>query len=164
MMNDYDYKTIAAPRRVKRIKGVKGKDAQLSQAIEDLIRDEARSGWEYLRADTFQIEEGGGLFGKMREVSRTLLIFRKRLRAEPRTVAAAEPQPQVAAQVSAAPPPPVSPPPLETQAPPPPVTATRAEPKEEPRPLGKVSNERGFSIAGVEPPKRAPKVGGATDD
>lgn len=160
-MSQFEYKTIAAPRRVKRIKGVKGREAQLAQAIEDIIREQARTGWEYHRADTFQTEESGGFFSKAMTVDRTIMVFRRAtgagapvrherveaVAAQPHYAPAPEPAP-VAAPQSA---PPVAAP-----------AATSAE-SPAPKPVGPVPNERGFSIAGVEPPKSA-SVGGVRKD
>ena len=44
-MTGYNYKTIAAPRRLKKVKGVKGQDALLAHSVEELIAVEAAQGW-----------------------------------------------------------------------------------------------------------------------
>lgn len=99
-MTGYTYKTVAAPRRLKRVKGVKGQDALLSHSVAELIAAEAAQGWEYLRADTFPVEEKGGMFSKPVVTERALLVFRKPVAVQQARPAAAEhvqqtPQPAV---------------------------------------------------------------------
>ena len=139
-MTGYNYKTIAAPRRLKKVKGVKGQDALLAHSVEELIAVEAAQGWEYLRADTFPVEAKGGMFSKPVVTERAVLVFRK-----PIAVQMAQP---VAAQ-------PVQPAPQPAPAPAP-------QPVVQPAPAPQQQNEPGFSIAGVEPP-RTPTVGGVND-
>lgn len=76
-MTGYNYKTVAAPRRLKKVKGVKGQDELLAHSVEELIAVEAAQGWEYLRADTFPVEERGGMFSKPAVTERAVLVFRK---------------------------------------------------------------------------------------
>lgn len=139
-MTGYNYKTIAAPRRLKKVKGVKGQGALLAHSVEELIAVEAAQGWEYLRADTFLVEAKGGMFSKPVVTERAVLVFRK-----PIAVQMAQP---VAAQ-------PVQPAPQPAPAPAP-------QPVVQPAPAPQQQNEPGFSIAGVEPP-HTPTVGGAND-
>lgn len=154
-MSTYDYKTVAAPRKVRKIRGVKGKDAQMAYMIEELIQEEAAAGWDYQRADTFPIEESGGFFSKSRMVQRAVLVFRRPRGAAVQHAAAA--MAPVEAPIST----PFSPAPAQP-APEPRVTP---EPRiaAEPEPARPVPNEPSFSIAGVAPPK-APPIGGARDD
>lgn len=133
-MTGYTYKTVAAPRRLKKVKGVKGQDALLAHSVEDLIAVEAAQGWEYLRADTFPVEEKGSWFSKLAVTERAVLVFRKPIAVQP-----AQPAPQQAAPARPAPHP------------------APAQPQERP-----ARNEPGFSVAGAEPP-RTPQVGGAND-
>lgn len=96
-MTGYQYKTVAAPRRLKKVKGVRGKDALLAHAVEDLIAVETAQGWEYLRADSFPVEDKGGLFSKPVVTERAVLVFRKAIPAH-QPVAQPQPAPQPAAQ------------------------------------------------------------------
>jgi len=141
-MAGYTYKTVAAPRRLKKVKGVKGQDALLAHSVEDLIAVEAAQGWEYLRADTFPVEEKGGMFSKPVVTERALLVFRK-------PVAAQQVRPVAARPVQEAPQP-VSQPAQQPAAAP------------QPAPAQQQRTEPGFSIAGVEP-TRTPTIGGAND-
>ena len=139
-MTGYSYKTVAAPRRLKKVKGVKGQDALLAHSVEELIAVEAAQGWEYLRADTFPVEEKGGMFSKAVVTERAVLVFRKALAVQ-------HVQP-VAAQPVAAPAPATQPAPQPAAPQPAPAQQQRTEPE--------------FSIAGVEL-ARTPTVGGAND-
>ena len=108
----YDYKTVAAPRRPGKFKGIKGPDA-FARTIEEAISAEAGAGWEYLRADTLPCEEKPGFFSRRQTVLHTILIFR-RARAHavdpvdepafaPQAVPAAAPAPQPRPAPEAAP-------------------------------------------------------------
>ncbi len=133
-MTGYNYKTVAAPRRLKKIKGVKGTDAILARTIEDLIAVEAAQGWEYQRTDAFPVEAKSGLFSKSSVEMRAVLVFRKAVAAHRPQ---AQPQP-VAQPVAAAPQPVAQPQPA----------PARAEP----------------AFSDVEThPARTPHIGGAND-
>ncbi len=146
-MTVYQYKTVAAPRRLKKVKGVKDKDALTAHAICEAIATEAAQGWEYQRADRFQVEEKSGFFSKPVLRESTVLIFRKPVQtAAPvqRHPAPAQPQP--------------APQPIQRQ-------EVAAEPVAPPLPApapASPSTGPGFSIAGVEPTK-TPRIGGAND-
>lgn len=93
-MSQLEYKTIAAPQRAAKIRGIKGKDAQFARTIEDMIQAEAGNGWRYLRTDRFPVAEGGGLFSRSTTTERAVLIFVRDLptaTATASTVAAAQP-------------------------------------------------------------------------
>lgn len=76
-MAAYEYRAVAAPRRVKKIRGVKEQDARMAMTFEDLIQENAAEGWEYMRADTFPIEEKKGFFSRARETRRAVMVFRR---------------------------------------------------------------------------------------
>ena len=133
-MSGYSYKTVAAPRRLKKIKGVKGKDALLARTVEDLIAVEAAQGWEYQRADMFPVDEKSGFFSKSSTEMRAVLIFRK---AAPSAQPQVPPQPVAQTMAAASP-----------QAPQPHPAAARSEPA--------------FSDVEAQP-ARTPHIGGAND-
>lgn len=89
-MAEFKYKTVAAPRRVKKARGVKGAEAQLAHNIGEIIAREAVDGWEYLRADSLPIEEGGGMFSRPHVSWRAVLIFRRQVQASERATPAQE--------------------------------------------------------------------------
>lgn len=76
-MTAFAYKTIAAPRRPKKARGVKGPDAQLAHALGELISAESAAGWEYLRTDSLPVEEGGSMFSRPTTTWRAVLVFRR---------------------------------------------------------------------------------------
>ena len=79
-MAEMEYKTVAAPRRVRKVKGVKGRDELLAYAIGEIIQQQAVEGWRYLRADRFQVEEKSGFFSTRQTVERSVLVFGRELR------------------------------------------------------------------------------------
>ncbi|WP_340110491.1 hypothetical protein [Pikeienuella sp. HZG-20] len=91
-MASYTYKTVAAPRRVRKARGVKGPDAALARAMDEIIAAEAAAGWEYLRTDALPVEEGGGFFSRATTTWRAVLVFRRE--AAPRRAPAPDPAPE----------------------------------------------------------------------
>ena len=71
-MADLEYKTIAAPRRAQKVKGVRGADERYAYTIGEIIEEQAAKGWRYLQADTFHFEEKAGFFSASKNVSRTV--------------------------------------------------------------------------------------------
>ncbi|MEC9431416.1 MAG: DUF4177 domain-containing protein [Pseudomonadota bacterium] len=73
----YDYKTVAAPRRAGKFRGVaKGPDA-FARTLEEAIAAEAAAGWEYLRAENLPCEERPGFLARRATVFHSVLIFRR---------------------------------------------------------------------------------------
>lgn len=90
-MTEYSYKTVAAPRRARKAKGIKGQEALLAHAMGEIITAETAGGWEYIRTDSLPVEEGGGLFSRPVTTWRAILIFRRPVAA--RAAAPASPAP-----------------------------------------------------------------------
>lgn len=80
-MQRFEYKVVNAPRRpvAKRQKGVRTPQDRFAKTLTDLINEEARGGWEYLRADTLPVEQKSGMLSSAKEVFQTVLIFRRAL-------------------------------------------------------------------------------------
>ena len=76
-MSTFEYKSICAPRRALKIKGVKSADERYAQTLTDSINSQSESGWEYFRAETLPAEEKSGFLGKTTEKYLSLLIFRR---------------------------------------------------------------------------------------
>jgi hypothetical protein len=96
-MPDFEFKTVAAPRRVKKVKGVKGRNESLAAMVEAIIHDESAGGWDYVRTDIFPIEEKPSWFSSHAEVHKGVMVFRRGVpgrRAEP----VAQPVEQAASQ------------------------------------------------------------------
>lgn len=80
-MSNYEYRVVAAPRKGKSGKGVKGGPAKFANAISGLMNEMAQDGWEYLRADTLPCEERQGLTSKTVKYH-SMLVFRRGLADE----------------------------------------------------------------------------------
>lgn len=78
-MAEYRYKTVAAPRRAKKTRGVRGADALLAHAMGEIISRESVDGWEYVRTDSLPVEEGGGFFSRPKTTWRAVIVFRQAL-------------------------------------------------------------------------------------
>jgi hypothetical protein len=76
-MTHYDYKVIPAPRRLKKIKGIKDTPELFAHTLTDAINEMAREGWEYVRAEQLSAEEPHGWFRRSTEVVQTVMIFRR---------------------------------------------------------------------------------------
>lgn len=67
-MAKYEYKVVAAPKRAKRVKGIKSKDGQFAMMLEAMMNEEGGSGWQFYRAETLPMEERTGMMSKPVEV------------------------------------------------------------------------------------------------
>lgn len=76
-MNHFDYKAVPAPRRSKKSKGVREPAELFALTLTDAINEQAREGWEYVRAETLPAETPRGLFRRAAEEDVTMLIFRR---------------------------------------------------------------------------------------
>ena len=76
-MSTFEYKTICAPRKALKIKGVKGADNRYAQTLTDVINAQSANGWEYFRAESLPVDEKSGMMGKTAEKYLSLLIFRR---------------------------------------------------------------------------------------
>jgi len=92
----YEYKVVPAPRRGVKAKGVKSNEERFAFAIETVMNDLAKDGWDYVRTDILPAEEREGLMGKT-TVFQNLMVFRRGLETalEAPTVAAAFAEPEI---------------------------------------------------------------------
>ena len=83
-MSAYEYKTVAAPRRAGRYRGVaKGPDS-FARTIEETLTNEAIDGWEFQRAENLPCEEKHGWLSRRETVFHSVLVFRRaRVEARP---------------------------------------------------------------------------------
>jgi hypothetical protein len=81
-MPAYEYRVIPAPQRGEKGKGV-GRDpaARFAHALESVMNDLGRDGWDYVRSDTLPCEERTGLTGRT-TTFQNMLVFRRTV-AEP---------------------------------------------------------------------------------
>ena len=75
-MTQYDYKVVPAPRRAKKIRGIKGTEELFAHTLTDAINEVARQGWEYVRAEHLPAEGPRGWFRSAAAGEQTVLVFR----------------------------------------------------------------------------------------
>ncbi|MEM1386674.1 MAG: DUF4177 domain-containing protein [Pseudomonadota bacterium] len=75
-MPQFEYKVVPAPKRAKRVKGVKTQEGRFAHALTDLMNGLGADGWEYVRADTLPCEERGA-FGGRSVHDQNMLVFRR---------------------------------------------------------------------------------------
>jgi hypothetical protein len=75
----FEYKTVGGPERGKRGRGLNTVAARVAAALEDIIRAEARDGWEYLRTDLVPVSERAGLFSRRQPMTCSVLVFRREI-------------------------------------------------------------------------------------
>ncbi|HAD29621.1 MAG TPA: hypothetical protein DCF96_13260 [Rhodobacteraceae bacterium] len=79
-MQIYEYRVVPAPKRSKRIKGVKGTAGRFAAILMETMNEQAVEGWEYLRSDSLPVEEKPGLLKSRVETYQTVLVFRREIR------------------------------------------------------------------------------------
>lgn len=84
-MSDYDYKTILAPTKPSKVKGVRDAAERMEQTLANAINAGCAGGWEFFGTETIQMETKGGLFSKPEQKAVTFLVFTrpKPMRDEP---------------------------------------------------------------------------------
>jgi len=75
----FEYKTIGAPEKGKRKRGLRSPSERVAAAFEEILQDQAVDGWEYQRTDLLPVMERSGWFGKSHEVHRAVMVFRRQL-------------------------------------------------------------------------------------
>ena len=78
----YEYKTVGAPEKGKRKRGARSASDKVAVAFEEIIQREAVDGWEYHRTDLLPTYERPSMFGRMREMHRAVMVFRRSLERE----------------------------------------------------------------------------------
>ena len=77
-MPQYEFKVVPAPRRGEKARGVKTTEDRFARALSTLMNDLGRDGWDYLRADSFPVDERAGFTGT-KTTQHILLVFRREL-------------------------------------------------------------------------------------
>lgn len=106
-MADMEYKTVPLPASPRKYKGLKNPIDRTARTMTELLNEEARGGWQFVRAERMELEVRTGMLRSKDEVDVTLLIF-ARQRGEPAAPAANRRMEPVAAPAPAstpAPPP-----------------------------------------------------------
>jgi hypothetical protein len=73
----FEYKVIPAPVRIEKIRGLKTTAERFAHVLTEAMNAEAEGGWEYVRAESLPCEERKGFFGRTRNSTETLLVFRR---------------------------------------------------------------------------------------
>ena len=76
----YEYKTVGAPEKGKRKRGLRSQSDRVAAAFDEILQDEVVGGWEYLRTDLLPVIESAGWFKRGHEVHRAVMVFRRPLR------------------------------------------------------------------------------------
>ncbi len=77
-MARYEYKVVPAPTKGVKAPGIKGSDARVAHALEQVMNQYGADGWEYIRADTLPFEERSRLT-RVETKYKNLLVFRRPL-------------------------------------------------------------------------------------
>lgn len=75
-MTGYEYKVVPAPRKARKIKGIKTPEARFAHVLQEVINEHAADGWAFQRAETLPVDERQGLTSSQ-TVFRDLLVFRR---------------------------------------------------------------------------------------
>jgi hypothetical protein len=92
-MTHYDYKVVPAPRRARKIKGVRSSEDLFALTLTEAINEVARQGWEYLRAEHMPAVASRGWLRSAVAEELTLLVFRRPRETLGPRLAAVEPDP-----------------------------------------------------------------------
>ncbi len=68
---------VPAPKRAKKVKGVKSAEELFAVTLTDAINEVARQGWEYVRAEHMPAEASRGWFRSALQGEQTVLVFRR---------------------------------------------------------------------------------------
>lgn len=77
-MAQYEYKVVAAPRKVRAFKGVRAHEDQFAHVLAEVMNQMAAEAWEYLRAESLPCEERTGLTSRV-ESYQSVLVFRRKI-------------------------------------------------------------------------------------
>jgi len=75
-MPRFDYKVVPAPKKARRVKGVKTTEGRFAHALAEIMNEMGADGYEYVRTDALPCEERSG-FGGRKEITQHMLVFRK---------------------------------------------------------------------------------------
>jgi hypothetical protein len=72
-----EYKVVPAPNRAPKLRGIKSPADRFAKGLAGILNEHAAHGWEFVRSETFTVEEARGWFGKIVSVTRTVLVLRR---------------------------------------------------------------------------------------
>lgn len=74
----FEYEVVPAPTKPKRVPGLSKDNERVAHELAEIFNEMAEDGWEYIRADTINIDNVTGISGNI-PVAHTLLVFRRPL-------------------------------------------------------------------------------------
>ena len=77
----YEFKVIPAPRRGEKLRGLKTTEDRFALALTNVMNEQGRDGWEYVRADTLPVDERVGFTGTKTSFH-NMLVFRRIMEAD----------------------------------------------------------------------------------
>jgi hypothetical protein len=80
-MPRFEFKVVPAPRRGEKLKGLKTTEDRFALALNNLMNDLGREGWDYVRADTLPVDERSGFTGTKTNFH-NMLVFRRILQEQ----------------------------------------------------------------------------------
>jgi hypothetical protein len=75
-MQRYEFKVIPAPRRGEKLRGVKTTEDRFALALTNVMNEQGREGWDYVRSDTLPVDERAGFTGTKTSFH-NMLVFRR---------------------------------------------------------------------------------------
>ncbi len=73
----FEYKIIPVPARLSRQRGLKTVEERFAHTLSELLNRLAAEGWEFLRAESVEVDLALGWFRRKRRVRQSVLIFRR---------------------------------------------------------------------------------------
>ncbi len=80
-MQRYEFKVIPAPRRGEKLRGLKTTEDRFALALTNVMNEQGREGWDYVRADTLPVDERVGFTGTKTSFH-NMLVFRRIIEAD----------------------------------------------------------------------------------
>ena len=81
MMQRYEFKVIPAPRRGEKLRGLKTTEDRFALALTNVMNEQGRDGWDYVRADTLPVDERVGFTGTKTSFH-NMLVFRRMMEVD----------------------------------------------------------------------------------
>ncbi len=78
----FEYRLLPVPTAAKKVKGLKTAAERFAHTMAEALNHEAKSGWEFVRQESFHVEEKAGMMGKVKEARITYLVFRREVAGE----------------------------------------------------------------------------------
>ena len=97
-MGDIEYKTVPLPSEPRKFKGLRSPIDRASRTLTEILNEEAKGGWAFVRAERMELEVRKGMLRRMDDIDVTLLIFSRERVESTRPQPARRVEPQAAPQ------------------------------------------------------------------